>query len=288
MASRFSQGRGLGLSPDGGLHNHLASYADARTARSRTRPRDLEVVLGRRIARVDDGDTYVSRPHAAGRDRRRAGRPRVRQRAPRGASSCGWRPTTGPVLGLHLGMAGRIVVDGGRGRLAVGPVRGRVRRRHPDGAARQAPARPRRAQSRFQPRRSGRRGVEPRRRSAASIGAGHTAVKARLLNQHAISGRRQPARRSGAVAGADRPRTLDTRARPTRIWTGCGASCAPRCARRSARAACTPGAFIPARGREGHCPRDGHALDARDGRRAHHVLVPGLPALSPLPVSPCA
>jgi formamidopyrimidine-DNA glycosylase len=66
--------------------------------------------LGREIVAVDDTDTWVCRPHApgeiaaalVGRELTVAGR--------RGKSM--WCETgEGPVLGLHLGMAGRIVVD---------------------------------------------------------------------------------------------------------------------------------------------------------------------------------
>ncbi len=67
--------------------------------------------LGRRIAAVDDSDTYVCRPHQPGELRSAlVGRELVQ------ANRCGktmWVDTgdDGPVLGLHLGMAGRIVVD---------------------------------------------------------------------------------------------------------------------------------------------------------------------------------
>ncbi|HEV2812775.1 MAG TPA: DNA-formamidopyrimidine glycosylase family protein [Solirubrobacteraceae bacterium] len=67
--------------------------------------------LGRRIAAVDDSDTYVCRPHQPGElADALVGRELVR------ANRCGktmWVDTRddGPVLGLHLGMAGRIVVD---------------------------------------------------------------------------------------------------------------------------------------------------------------------------------
>lgn len=67
--------------------------------------------LHRRIAAVDDADTYVSRPHAPGEiadalvGRELTGAHR------RGKAM--WVETSGdgPILGLHLGMAGRIVVD---------------------------------------------------------------------------------------------------------------------------------------------------------------------------------
>ena len=67
--------------------------------------------LGRRIAAVDDSDTYVCRPHAPG-DLAAALTGRELVQAHRRGKSM-WVETgdDGPVLGLHLGMAGRIVVD---------------------------------------------------------------------------------------------------------------------------------------------------------------------------------
>lgn len=76
----------------------------------RARALMAERALGRRIARVDDTDTWVCRPHAPGEI---AG-------ALEGASLVGahrrgkamWADTDhGPTLGLHLGMAGRIAID---------------------------------------------------------------------------------------------------------------------------------------------------------------------------------
>ena len=67
--------------------------------------------LGRRIAAVDDSDTYVCRPHQPGElADALVGRSLAEARR-RGKTM--WVPTgdDGPVLGLHLGMAGRIVVD---------------------------------------------------------------------------------------------------------------------------------------------------------------------------------
>src|SRR5581483_871397 len=67
--------------------------------------------LGRKIAAVDDGDTYVSRPHMPGEIAAAlVGRKLV------SANRIGktlWAETDGdgPDLGLHLGMAGRIAID---------------------------------------------------------------------------------------------------------------------------------------------------------------------------------
>jgi formamidopyrimidine-DNA glycosylase len=67
--------------------------------------------LGRRIAAVDDGDTYVCRPHAPGEIADALIGHHLTAAHRRGKTM--WVQTDGgPVLGLHLGMAGRIVVDG--------------------------------------------------------------------------------------------------------------------------------------------------------------------------------
>ncbi len=67
--------------------------------------------LHRCIAAVDDGDTYVSRPHAPGEIADALVGRELTAAHRRGKSM--WVETSdgGPVLGLHLGMAGRIVVD---------------------------------------------------------------------------------------------------------------------------------------------------------------------------------
>jgi formamidopyrimidine-DNA glycosylase len=68
--------------------------------------------LGRRIAAVDDTDTYVSRPHQPG-EIAAALTGRTLTAAHRRGKSM-WLETDGgdgPILGLHLGMAGRILVD---------------------------------------------------------------------------------------------------------------------------------------------------------------------------------
>jgi formamidopyrimidine-DNA glycosylase len=67
--------------------------------------------LHRRIAAVDDGDTYVSRPHAPG-EIADALRGRELTAAHRRGKAM-WIETSGdgPILGLHLGMAGRIAID---------------------------------------------------------------------------------------------------------------------------------------------------------------------------------
>src|SRR4051794_22787350 len=69
-----------------------------------------EGALGREIAGVDDSDTWVCRPHAPGEiaDALRGSRLTSAHRQGKAM----WVETdAGPVLGLHLGMTGRIVVD---------------------------------------------------------------------------------------------------------------------------------------------------------------------------------
>lgn len=68
-----------------------------------------ESALGRTIVAVDDADTYVCRPHAPGEIAAALVGRQVTSAHRRGKTL--WCETGGPVLGLHLGMAGRIVVD---------------------------------------------------------------------------------------------------------------------------------------------------------------------------------
>jgi formamidopyrimidine-DNA glycosylase len=143
--------------------------------------------LGRRIAAVEDTDTYVCRPHAPGElADALVGRELVAARR-RGKSM--WFETSGdgPFLGLHLGMAGKIVVDG-----------------------RPAPNNWDRFTLEFEDggrlalrdkRRLGRAVLEPhidalgpdaaeitRDRFRRNIGRGNAPIKARLLDQSAIAG----------------------------------------------------------------------------------------------------
>lgn len=69
-----------------------------------------ERALGRRIAAVDDTDSYVCRPHAPG-ELATALTGQTLVEANRIGKSMWVETDGGPSLGLHLGMAGRIVVD---------------------------------------------------------------------------------------------------------------------------------------------------------------------------------
>jgi formamidopyrimidine-DNA glycosylase len=224
----------------------------------------LEQVLGRRIAGVDDRDSYVCRPHQPGEIDGALTGHRLASAHRRGKFL--WLETDdGPTLGLHLGMAGKIVLeqpdepsrwdrfvvefdDGSRfalhdkrrlGRAILNPDFSHV---GPDAAE---------------------VGREDFRRV---IGAGHTQIKARLLNQGAIAG----------VGNLLADETLwQAGIAPTRDTGSLSAEELDRL-RRELRAAVRSairhggvhtGAFVPAR-REGICPRCGSALQrARIGGR---------------------
>lgn len=159
--------------------------------------------LGRRIADVDDTDTFVCRPHRPG-EIRAALRGRGLVAAHRRGKSM-WCETTddGPVLGLHLGMSGKIVVadpdgteiDGGdywEGRRAPGDYRwSRFSLTFEDGGRLML----------VDPRRLGRVILDRETDSLgpdaatvtpaefrAAVTKGSTVIKARLLDQRAIAG----------------------------------------------------------------------------------------------------
>ncbi|MBV9816748.1 MAG: hypothetical protein JOZ07_00195 [Solirubrobacterales bacterium] len=216
----------------------------------------LESALGRRIADVDDRDSYVCRPHVPG-ELAAALTGHTLATAHRRGKFMWLETDDGPALGLHLGMAGRILVDpddstrwdrftltfddGGRlvlrdkrrlSRAVLNPDFSHV---GPDAAE------------------VGR--VEFRRR----IGAGRAPIKARLLDQGAISGignlladqilwqaRLSPNHPTGALSMEE----LDRLRREVRA--------AVRSAIRKGGA--HTGQFIEARRRDGVCPRDGHHL----------------------------
>jgi len=217
----------------------------------------LESALGRPIVAVDDSDTYVTRPHTPGEIASALIGHTLASAHRRGKFM--WLETEdGPALGLHLGMAGRILVDpedhtrwdrfalhfadGGQlvlrdkrrlGRAVLNPNFSHV---GPDAAE---------------------VGRDAFRRL---IGSGHTAIKARLLNQRAISGignlladqilwqaRISPLRNTSDLSTED----LDRLRRELRA--------AVRSAIRKGGA--HTGNFIEARGRDGVCPRDGHRLE---------------------------
>ncbi len=97
------------------------------------------LALGRGIVEVDDSDMYVCRPHRPGEIRAALVGRRLTAAHRRGKSM--WCETSGvrrsrqpgPILGIHLGMSGRIVVADGPGREVDGGDywrRGRAPRDH--------------------------------------------------------------------------------------------------------------------------------------------------------------
>jgi formamidopyrimidine-DNA glycosylase len=216
----------------------------------------LAAAGGRRIVDVDDRDSYVCRPHAPGEIAAALTGHTVAGAHRRGKFL--WLETEdGPTLGLHLGMSGQIVLD---------PVQltrwDRFGLRFADGG---------RLVLRDK-RRLGRAVLNPdythvgpdaatvsREEFRRLIGAGRAPVKARLLDQRAISGvgnlladqalwqaRIAPARPVSTLSVAD----LDRLRREVRS--------AVRSAIRLGGA--HTGRFVQARRAEGLCPRDGHVL----------------------------
>lgn len=217
----------------------------------------LEGVLGRRILAVDDSDSYVCRPHAPGElADALTGHAFVAARR-RGKQL--WLETEdGPLLALHLGMTGHIVLD------PDPPTHwDRFRVDFEDGGG----------FALRDKRRLGRAYLDPRLArigpDAAEVGqpefrrlmgAGRAPIKARLLDQKAISGvgnlladqalwqaRLAPERRTSTLSKAE----LDRLRRELRA------------AIRSAinKGGAHTGVFIAARRVDGACPRDGHALE---------------------------
>jgi formamidopyrimidine-DNA glycosylase len=165
--------------------------------------------LGRPIEDVDDSDSYVCRPHQPGEIRSALLGRRLTAVHRRGksmwcdTSGSGRSRRAGPVLGIHLGMSGRIVIGDGTGREVDGGdywQRGRAQGDHrftrfsltfPGGGYLVL----------VDPRRLGRVRLDPpverlgpdarditRAGFQAVVARGRIAVKARLLDQEAIAG----------------------------------------------------------------------------------------------------
>jgi formamidopyrimidine-DNA glycosylase len=217
----------------------------------------LESILGRRIADVDDNDTYVCRPHQPGEIAAALVGHEFVSAHRRGKFL--WLVTDeGPTLGLHLGMAGAIALEAPQDK----PFWDRFTVAFDDG-------------TRFalrDRRRLGRAVLNPdyshvgpdaagvgRDDFRRLIGAGNAPVKARLLDQGAISGvgnlladqalwqaRIAPQRTTSALATEE----LDRLRRELRG--------AVRSAIRDGGV--HTGSFVQARGRDGTCPRCGQDL----------------------------
>jgi len=217
----------------------------------------LEAALGRRIVAVEDGDTYVSRPHQPGEIAAALVGESFSSAQRRGKFI--WLETDeGPTLGLHLGMAGRIVIDpedeSGWDRFAV---------RFADGGGFALRDKRRLGRALLNPDYShvGPDAAEVSRKDFHRlIGRGRAPIKARLLDQSAISGvgnlladealwqaRIDPRRRTGELDAAE----LDRLRREVRSSV--------RSAIRKGGA--HTGRFIAARERGGVCPRCGHPLE---------------------------
>src|SRR3954469_25238435 len=89
----------------------VASYAMPELPEAERARLQIDRVLGREIVAVDDRDTYVCRPHAPGEIEHALRGHRLTSAHRRGKFLWAETDGGGPELGLHLGMAGRIVVD---------------------------------------------------------------------------------------------------------------------------------------------------------------------------------
>lgn len=144
-----------------------------------------ERALRRTIVAVDDSDAYVCRPHGPGEIAAALEGRQLTAAHRRGKML--WVETGGPILGLHLGMAGRIVTDEepaargwdrfvldfhGGGRLALRDKRRLSRAVIDPDLSRLGPDAAEASRTEFR----------------ARVGHGSAPVKARLLDQSAIAG----------------------------------------------------------------------------------------------------
>ncbi len=229
--------------------------------------------LGRRIVAVDDADGYVCRPHAPGEIGAALVGTELTAAHRRGKTL--WCDTlTGPELGVHLGMSGKIViaaadgteVDGGDhwefGRVPGDHRWSRFSLSFSDGGMLRL----------IDPRRLGRVRLDPpldhlgpdaatitAARFDAALGRGRGPVKARLLDQHALAGvgnlladdilwraALHPARPVDSLAAPERARLhLSLRATIADALRDGGVHTLP---------------LVPHRRPGGHCPHDGSAL----------------------------
>jgi formamidopyrimidine-DNA glycosylase len=220
--------------------------------------------LGRRIAAVDDSDVYVCRPFAPGQIAEALVGHELVAIHRRGKTM--WAETDGgPVLGLHLGMAGRIVVDddeAGDPKPGNRPIWDRFTITFEDGG--RLVMRDRRRLSRvvLEPdlTRLGPDALEIGRDAFRErVGRGSAPLKARLMDQHVLAGvgnlladealwqaRLSPVRPAGELSDAE----LDELRRAVRATA--------RAAIRNGGA--HTGQVIPYREAGAHCPRCGEAM----------------------------
>jgi formamidopyrimidine-DNA glycosylase len=232
----------------------------------RARALIAERALDREIAAVDDTDTYVCRPHAPGEIAEVLVGRRLVSAERRGKSM--WCETSdgGPALGIHLGMAGRIVVDD-------------------EEAGDRVPKRERRIWDRFEivfadggrlalrdSRRLGRVRLEPpverlgpdaaeisRADFRARVSRSRMPVKSRIMDQSVLAGVGNLLADEAlwkAAIDPNRPANALAEAELDRLRN------AIRAANRSALAkgGVHTGRFVPARTRDGVCPRCGTPL----------------------------
>jgi formamidopyrimidine-DNA glycosylase len=239
--------------------------------------------LGRRISDVDDADTYECRPHSPGEIRDALVGRSLTGAFRRGktmwceTSGAGRSRTPGPVLGLHLGMSGRIVVSDPTGASTEGgdwlggrygsaaeqegrnPVWDRFTIVFADGGSLRL----------FDKRRLGRVRLDPDLDALGPdaeqigvaefrdrVGRGTTAVKARLLDQSVLAG-------VGNLLADETlwQAGLDPRRRVDEIGHD-GLTDLHRALRRATKAAIRKGGVhtgevISSRRTGGHCPRCG-------------------------------
>jgi formamidopyrimidine-DNA glycosylase len=218
----------------------------------------LEAVLGRTVAAVDDSDTYVCRPHQPGEIASALVGHEFVSAHRRGKFL--WLATEdGPTLGLHLGMAGAIALEAPEDK----PVWDRFTVEFGDGTRFALRDRRRLGRALLNPDFSH---VGPDAADVGRddfrrlIGAGNAPLKARLLDQGAISGvgnlladqtlwqaRLAPGRPTSTLSDAE----LDRLRRELRS--------AVRSAIR--QGGVHTGRFVEVRGREGACPRCGTGLE---------------------------
>jgi formamidopyrimidine-DNA glycosylase len=238
--------------------------------------------LDRAIADVDDRDTWECRPHAPGDIRAALVGRRLTAACRQGKAlwceTSGVDEVAGPVLGLHLGMSGRILVTDSARALTEGgdPVAGNVAEqadRHPEWSRFTITFADGGTLRLFDKRRLGRVRLDPDLSTlgpdAERIGVaafrdrvrrGTAPVKARLLDQSVLAGvgnlladetlwraRLDPRRRVDTL-GDDELATLH------------------RALRRATRAAIRnggvhTGAVVPHRHVDGHCPRCGAVME---------------------------
>jgi len=231
--------------------------------------------LDRPIASVDDSDAYVCRPHGRGQIADAlVGRSLTAARRIGKAMWCETDGGEGPTLGLHLGMAGRIVVDDA---YAGDP---------PDSAGHPDPAfiaNPQWARFTigfsdgglmmlFDKRRLGRAVLDPRIEAlgpdalkvtraafATRVGVGTAPLKARIMDQAVIAGvgnlLADEALWQARLSPVRPARDVDTDDLGT-LWKAVRAAC------RNAikRGGVHTGTFVPHRRRGGTCPRCGADL----------------------------